>query len=28
MDPRLPHASGGSRTGSIRSCVYFRFLEP
>jgi hypothetical protein len=27
MDPRLPHASGVNRTGSIRYCVYFRFLE-
>jgi hypothetical protein len=27
MDPRLPHASGTNRTGSIRYCVYFRFLE-
>jgi Phytanoyl-CoA dioxygenase (PhyH) len=26
MDPRLPHASGVNRTGSIRYCVYFRFL--
>jgi hypothetical protein len=26
MDPRLPHASGLNRTGSIRYCVYFRFL--
>jgi ectoine hydroxylase-related dioxygenase (phytanoyl-CoA dioxygenase family) len=28
MDPQLPHASGLNRTGSIRYCVYFRFLEP
>jgi hypothetical protein len=28
MDPRLPHASGFNRTGGIRYCVYFRFLEP
>jgi hypothetical protein len=28
MDPRLPHASGYNRTGGIRYCVYFRFLEP
>ena len=28
MDPRLPHASGVNRTGSIRYCVYFRFLTP
>jgi ectoine hydroxylase-related dioxygenase (phytanoyl-CoA dioxygenase family) len=28
MDPRLPHASGPNRTGSIRYCLYFRFLEP
>jgi Phytanoyl-CoA dioxygenase (PhyH) len=27
MDPRLPHASGFNRTGGIRYCVYFRFLE-
>ena len=26
MDPRLPHASGLNRTGSIRYAVYFRFL--
>ncbi len=26
MDPQLPHASGLNRTGSIRYCVYFRFL--
>ena len=26
MDPGLPHASGFNRTGSIRYCVYFRFL--
>jgi hypothetical protein len=26
MDPELPHASGLNRTGSIRYCVYFRFL--
>jgi hypothetical protein len=28
MDPQLPHASGLNRTGSIRYCVYFRFLAP
>jgi ectoine hydroxylase-related dioxygenase (phytanoyl-CoA dioxygenase family) len=28
MYPRLPHASGLNRTGSIRYCVYFRFLAP
>jgi hypothetical protein len=28
MDPRLPHSSGYNRTGGIRYCVYFRFLEP
>jgi Phytanoyl-CoA dioxygenase (PhyH) len=28
MDPRLPHASGYNRTGGIRYCVYFRFLQP
>ena len=28
MNPRLPHASGLNRTGSIRYCVYFRFLRP
>jgi hypothetical protein len=28
MDPRLPHSSGYNRTGNIRYCVYFRFLEP
>ena len=28
MDPQLPHASGLNRTGAIRYCVYFRFLEP
>jgi Phytanoyl-CoA dioxygenase (PhyH) len=28
MDPRLPHSSGFNRTGGIRYCVYFRFLEP
>jgi hypothetical protein len=28
MDPELPHASGQNRTGSIRYCVYFRFLAP
>jgi Phytanoyl-CoA dioxygenase (PhyH) len=28
MDPQLPHASGFNLTGSIRYCVYFRFLEP
>jgi phytanoyl-CoA dioxygenase PhyH len=28
MDPGLPHASGYNRTGTIRYCVYFRFLEP
>jgi Phytanoyl-CoA dioxygenase (PhyH) len=28
MDPRLPHASGYNRTGAIRYCAYFRFLEP
>jgi Phytanoyl-CoA dioxygenase (PhyH) len=28
MDPQLPHASGVNRTGSIRYCVYFRFLAP
>jgi hypothetical protein len=27
MDPRLPHASGFNRTGGIRYCVYFRFLD-
>ena len=27
MDPRLPHASGLNRTGSIRYAVYFRFLR-
>ena len=27
MDPALPHASGKNHTGSIRYCVYFRFLE-
>jgi ectoine hydroxylase-related dioxygenase (phytanoyl-CoA dioxygenase family) len=26
MDPKLPHASGPNRTGSIRYCVYLRFL--
>lgn len=28
MHPQLPHASGSNRTGSIRYCVYFRFLTP
>jgi hypothetical protein len=28
MDPQLPHSSGFNRTGGIRYCVYFRFLEP
>jgi hypothetical protein len=28
MDPRLPHSSSFNRTGAIRYCVYFRFLEP
>jgi phytanoyl-CoA dioxygenase PhyH len=28
MDPGLPHASGVNKTGSIRYCVYFRFLDP
>jgi hypothetical protein len=28
MDPELPHASGVNSTGSIRYCVYFRFLAP
>jgi hypothetical protein len=27
MHPRLPHASGLNREGSIRYAVYFRFLE-
>jgi hypothetical protein len=27
MDPRLPHASGYNRTGGIRYCAYFRYLE-
>jgi Phytanoyl-CoA dioxygenase (PhyH) len=27
MDPRLPHSSGYNRTGGIRYCVYFRFLD-
>jgi Phytanoyl-CoA dioxygenase (PhyH) len=26
MDPQLPHASGLNRTGSIRYCLYFRYL--
>ncbi len=28
MHPRLPHASGVNREGSIRYAVYFRFLQP
>lgn len=27
MDPRLPHSSTYNRTGGIRYCVYFRYLE-